>query len=315
MVDGIEKEQEINRLNAIIKAYESLTAVSRKELSDLHTHIHALESDRDELLSLVRNIIDNNSSNEAELLQQCERIKDQAGSKIFVHLFRVLMNHQFDENRAEEYWNEVLHHKSKLEKQLGRPVGFRVALLDYFTNINNILVNPGIIEIDLIDEIMRNTMLDDLTGLYNRRFYSKVLQSELNRAKRHRVPVSLFVLDLDNFKNINDDYGHDTGDQVLKTTGSILKESFRTEDHTCRIGGEEFAVVLPHTTSQEASIVAERFRSRIESAEILDRSITISGGISVFPDDSNDSQGLYKKADEALYRAKSAGKNTVICAI
>lgn len=307
---------EIRRLNAIIRAYENVTRVSRLELEDLHNHIQALESDRDELILLIRAILDQSSpASEERLILQCEQMKEHIGKRVYVDLFRLLLNRQFEADEAESYWYKVLDHKEEMQQKLGRAVGLRVAMHDFFTSIGNVLSNPSIIEINVVDEIMRNTMLDELTGLYNRRFYTRVLENEIKRAKRHAMPLTLLLLDIDNFKNINDDFGHDTGDQVMQRIGTLLKDSLRTEDYPCRIGGEEFAVILPHTDTEHARIVAERFRHSIEGAVMPGRSVTISGGIATYPSDATDPVAIYRKADKALYLAKESGKNRIELAV
>ena len=135
--------------------------------------------------------------------------------------------------------------------------------------LNNLLVNDNVSpEIKKIIsagvEVYKNlTITDGLTNLYNRRYFDDSLSKEMARSTRHDNSFSLIMLDVDNFKNYNDTYGHPEGDEVLKDIGSIIKSSIRKIDVPCRYGGEEFAVILPETTKDNAVILAERIRERL----------------------------------------------------
>ena len=157
-------------------------------------------------------------------------------------------------------------------------------------------------------------MTDELTMLYNRRYFDRCLRREMKRAERHQVPVSLLVLDLDDFKQINDNYGHSTGDMIMRKVGQILKLILRQEDYPCRFGGEEFAVVLPHTTPEQAGRVAERFREATEKEDFNGVRVTCSGGLASFPEHGSSGSEIFERADRALYEAKKAGKNRIILA-
>lgn len=150
---------------------------------------------------------------------------------------------------------------------------------------------------------------DPLTCLYNRRSYDNVIGSELARSKRYNSPMSLILFDIDYFKNINDKYGHKTGDQVLINLAKVTTESIRGTDSTFRIGGEEFAIISPETKAEEAFKLAEKVRNRIEnySFETVDK-VTISLGVAEFHQNVT-KDNLYNQADQALYLAKNSGRN------
>jgi len=156
---------------------------------------------------------------------------------------------------------------------------------------------------------------DELTGLSNHRRFRQILGKEVERAKRFDRPLSVVMLDLDDFKEINDNYGHLQGDRVLREVGRILKLESREVDEPARYGGEEFAIALPETRIDGAMEVGERIRRRLDAARIpLDgqnREITIkaSVGVAGSPEQSPDVRDLIKAADQALYRAKQQGKN------
>lgn len=164
--------------------------------------------------------------------------------------------------------------------------------------------------------LIEMTRTDSLTGLYNRRFLTQRLEEELERCQRHGNPLCLMLLDVDNFKQINDTYGHLCGDLVLRTLATTMREMFRKSDITGRFGGEEFVCVLPETTLDRAGLLAERCRSGIAAVNLVYQktplSITISVGVTELgADDSADS--LIRRADDAMYQAKQAGRDRCVC--
>jgi len=167
-------------------------------------------------------------------------------------------------------------------------------------------------------DLRKISITDSLTGLLNRRYFEERLSEEFERSRRHKQPFSLIILDIDNFKNLNDSYGHLFGDEILKTTTSVIRRCVRIIDIAARYGGEEFAIILPTTDKSGTSIIAERIRAEIESTISLVRdtgttiNITVSLGIASFPDDASVAEELINNADRALYRAKSQGKNKVV---
>uniref|UniRef100_A0A831XEP1 diguanylate cyclase n=1 Tax=Geobacter metallireducens TaxID=28232 RepID=A0A831XEP1_GEOME len=158
---------------------------------------------------------------------------------------------------------------------------------------------------------------DALTGLYNRRYFQQMFSRELNRAIRYGKPLSLIMLDVDDFKKFNDTYGHPHGDKVLGAMGDILVEALRGTDFAFRYGGEEFIVLLPETDFSSALHVAERLRESVaqNSAEelkgIAPHGVTASVGVVSYPRDGETRDDLLKRVDELLYRAKEYGKNRV----
>jgi diguanylate cyclase (GGDEF)-like protein/putative nucleotidyltransferase with HDIG domain len=155
---------------------------------------------------------------------------------------------------------------------------------------------------------------DPLTGLYNRRFFFEALDKEVHRTERYGSPVSLAVFDVDGFKLINDRHGHATGDDVLRTIGRIAEGLVRPTDSFARIGGEEFALLMPETGQLDGLLVAERLRTAIARHSILPgRRVTVSGGVATCPQDATAREELERRADAALYWAKGHGKD--MCAV
>ncbi len=157
---------------------------------------------------------------------------------------------------------------------------------------------------------------DPLTRLYNRRKFEEFLRYEFSRSVRHKHSFSLIMIDLDNFKAINDTYGHPVGDMVLEQFADILRRHSRKSDLVARLGGDEFALILPETTSETGIMVAEKLRMLLGSAELVlpsgNTRVSISIGVASYPDNGEDMDGLFQAVDVALYRAKRQGKNRVI---
>ena len=168
-------------------------------------------------------------------------------------------------------------------------------------------------------EAREQSIRDSLTGAYNHRHFQEVLQRELGRAERVGRPLAVLMLDIDDFKTINDRFGHPVGDAILQGVVSEIRNEVRGDmDLLARYGGDEFALVLPETPMSEAVLVAERVRRRVDerlfrmpdSREVL--RVTVSIGLAAYPEDSTEKRPLVEKADAALYRAKHGGKNAVV---
>ncbi|WP_228143594.1 GGDEF domain-containing protein [Marinobacter gudaonensis] len=189
---------------------------------------------------------------------------------------------------------------------------------------NGTVILEGIV-LDISDrkalesELAELATRDPLTGLYNRRELSRVMEEELERARRYQRPMALLWIDFDHFKDINDTYGHAAGDSVLRSVSRLLERSVRSVDSIGRFGGEEFVIVLPEMDLEEARETAERLRKRVSSsAQPLGDGqsvpLTISVGIAVYPDHGVSVPALCAAADRAMYLAKDRGRNCVALA-
>ena len=169
----------------------------------------------------------------------------------------------------------------------------------------------------LHEKVERQAVTDELTGLANLRAFHSILDLEIERARRFKTPLALVMLDLDHFKQINDEYGHMQGDEVLALVADLMREFSRDIDAPTRYGGEELAVVLPQTDSEGATLLAERMRAAVERLEVPrvdglgSLRLKASFGVAALPESAADREGLIAAADAALYRAKRAGRNRV----
>lgn len=237
--------------------------------------------------------------------------KDQSCAYIlkeYVHL-------DFTEEEARFHWKGITQSAANLQKKLKRPISPPIAIVDYFTNITHILNAPLIIEIDAFKQTERLAMVDSLTGVFNRRYMDIILKKEINRCARYEKEFSIVLLDIDNFKAVNDTRGHSFGDKVLRKLSTLITESLREEDILCRYGGEEFLIVLPETNSESGFFTANRIRNYLKSNSFfIQYGITFSAGIATYPSTANTLENLLTNADTALYEAKRAGKDQIIAA-
>jgi diguanylate cyclase (GGDEF)-like protein/PAS domain S-box-containing protein len=169
-------------------------------------------------------------------------------------------------------------------------------------------------------ELKRLVITDDLTGLFNQRYFYIQVMKEIERAKRHNRPLSMLLVDIDKFKDFNDTYGHWEGDYVLKKIGEILMKNVREIDMAFRFGGEEFTVILPETKYEDAIIVAERIRKAVAQAVFYPFTLdghpdivskTVSIGVTEFHLE-DDIKSFLKRVDNAMYQAKKGGRNMVV---
>jgi diguanylate cyclase (GGDEF)-like protein len=183
-------------------------------------------------------------------------------------------------------------------------------------------VHEHAVRFEVVNEELRRANLrlremsltDDLTEVGNRRNFELRIREEINRSTRFGHAFSLLLLDIDTFKHFNDEFGHLQGDAALRTLGSLMRSISREGDVPCRIGGEEFAVILPETSKGDAMAFAERIRRGVEAGIMApdgSRALTVSVGLAAFPDDGKAQEDLLRAADEALYESKRGGRNRV----
>jgi diguanylate cyclase (GGDEF)-like protein len=164
-----------------------------------------------------------------------------------------------------------------------------------------------------VERVKQLAYLDGLTGIFNRRYFELRIMEEIERARRFEAGMALLMIDIDQFKRLNDEFGHLLGDEVLRQVSSIFHQQLRKIDVVCRYGGEEFAILLSQTDAEHAMQVAEKLRKLIDEWEFpgVPRTVTISVGVASFPEDGLTRDELVRAADAGLYAAKQAGRNCV----
>ena len=204
------------------------------------------------------------------------------------------------------HWGNILARRNELTGKLGRPCSLRTAAVDYFGELQ-LLRKPILLEYEELEKLRHNAATDPLTGLKNRRMFEEYLGREINRSSRYRSSFALLLLDLHQFKIVNDTYGHAAGDEILCAVARASLETIRGSDIACRIGGDEFAILLPQAGKSSAEALAERIAAKFETnAKPLIPNILVGldYGIAIFPSDAEDASALYQFADKNLYECK-----------
>ncbi|MGA9799250.1 MAG: sensor domain-containing diguanylate cyclase [Terriglobales bacterium] len=193
-----------------------------------------------------------------------------------------------------------------------RPDSFSVSDIQSLESVADICAT-AIQNAHYVERVKRLAYLDGLTGIFNRRYFELRIEEELERARRFNSGMAVIMVDIDQFKRLNDEFGHLLGDEVLRQVSSIFSQQLRKIDVVCRYGGEEFAVLLSQTSQQHALGVAEKLRRMVDSWQFpgVPRSVTISAGVATCPDHGSTREELVKAADAGLYAAKQAGRNCV----
>lgn len=238
-----------------------------------------------------------------------ERVCDARGASMYVDILLFLTHQYFPVEIAQDLWEEILNHKNIVNSILGRDVGIVVATLDYLSNVRDVLKNVVVMPEKTRWAVTKIALKDSLTGLYDKGTFKSMLNSEMRRFERYGNDVSLILLDIDHFKAINDTYGHSVGDKVLARIGEALQKLFRETETAARVGGEEFAVILPQSDFEEAYIAAERIRKQIQQLFEDDYQMTVSIGVANCPRSASTAHDLIVQADNALYASKQAGRN------
>ena len=268
------------------------------------------------LRETILDILESHCDEEDRLVEKLDHVIRENGRQTYAVIFEIITQLKLDPAKAEYLWREVLENREEMMRLLGRNVGIRTALCDYLCTVNKTLENPMVVEIQVFDYHYKSYMFDYLTGLYSRGFLDTILDRELARSRRHATELSLLFFDIDNFKNVNDTYGHGAGDRCLAGVAGIISKAVRTEDTAVRYGGEEVVLILPQTSKMHALAIGDRIRRQVEKKEFAGHgdtfSVTMSGGLVSFPMDGDDAAELVEHADQAMYKAKGSGKNSIV---
>jgi diguanylate cyclase (GGDEF)-like protein len=242
------------------------------------------------------------------LADTLEGLDVSARGQFLQRFFHAIAHLDLQESQCVQLWDEMLLRRRELSENLGRQVALKTALMDVLASAGLFRV-PVVIEYDELKTLQLNAVTDPLTGLYNRRVFAEAFEKELNRARRYSSPLGLVILDLHRFKEVNDKHGHPRGDDVLRAAAATLKKALRTSDSAFRIGGDEFALLLPQTDAEQALALSRRVETVfIEMIHPLQLSVGVSmdHGVATFPQDGEQADQLIRVADERLYRLKHA---------
>ena len=270
---------------------------------------------RPEIVEAIYGLLYRENSSVDRLVADLQEMERREGPIVYVELLYILCHIRFEPGEAREHWEAVIHHREELEDALGYTVDLSVALVSYFVHVSGKLLNPKLIELKLFEETRASAYKDELTGLHNYRFFQEFLGWEVKRCERSGGEFSIAIGDLDNFKDYNDRFGHEAGNQALQAVGRALQRAGRDQDVVVRYGGEEFVLIMPATSKDDASRVADRVCRAIAGLEVSpsdpSRGVTMSVGVASYPADALAPEVLIRCADRAMYTAKAKGKNQV----
>jgi diguanylate cyclase len=268
------------------------TYLSQARISDRLDKVGArVLGEIDEVMGLIADALGNTATFGSQLLDSTKLLNDSRDKQSLVGIVEALVK----STKSMQENNQALETRLNTSRQ------------EIFTLQQN------------LDEIRAESMTDPLCGLGNRKYFDRAIDKLIGDAKRSGEPLTLLLLDIDYFKSFNDNYGHLTGDQVLRLVAQTLRQNVKGRDVTARYGGEEFAVLLPATPMRQALTVADNIRRAVMSKELKKKStgeilgrVTISIGVAAMSD-MDDQMSLIERADICLYAAKRNGRNRVIC--
>jgi diguanylate cyclase (GGDEF)-like protein len=244
------------------------------------------------------------------LAETLEGLDESVRGQFLRQFFRTIAQIDLTEALSNDYWKMILQRRDELSPSAGKRVSLKTAMVDVLSSAS-ILRVPILIEYDEFRKLQINAATDALTGLYNRRLFDESCDKELNRAKRYGQQLAIVILDLNRLKEVNDRHGHLVGDQVLQVAAATLRKTLRASDFAFRIGGDEFALLLPQTDPEQSVTLCRRIRTQCEN-EIrglkLDMPVTLDFGVAVLPQDGDQKSDLLRIADERLYALKHAGR-------
>lgn len=246
---------------------------------------------------------------------QLKNLFNERGDKVYAEVvYRLTHLIIHDADQAKKIYKEIINHRSALTHALKRPASIQVAALDYMQNVVRILRKPIILEQDKVLELARKAVVDDSTRTYDGKLLLSDLDAEIERARRSNSIFSLIFFDVDDFKKINDTWGHLAGDEILRFVTDMAWRHLRKFDSIYRYGGDEFVLLLPNTDSAQARQIAERIQTMIQTEKPNNKlpAPTLSMGVATFGlEGLKDRQSLLAAADVALYEAKRQGKAKV----
>ena len=242
------------------------------------------------------------------LIETVESLDRPVRGQFLQRFIKSMTQVDLNDSQSLEYWDQILSRRKELSESLGKPISLKTAMVDVLAATNFLRV-PILMEYEELKKLQINAATDPLTGLYNRRLFEEYFSKELNRSKRYGQHLALVLMDLHRFKEVNDRFGHQRGDQVLQIAASTLRKTLRTSDYAFRIGGDEFALLLPQSDPEQVETLARRLRTNYDTSIQplkLDIPLAMDYGLAVFPEDADEQEVLVKLADERLYQLKNA---------
>ncbi len=242
------------------------------------------------------------------LVETIEGLDESPRGQFLRQFFHTVAQIDLTEAQSNDYWRHILERRQEISERLGRRISLKTAIVDVLASMNVLRV-PILVEYDEFKKLQINAATDSLTGLYNRRLFDEHCDKELTRAKRYGQQLAIVILDMHKLKEVNDRRGHLEGDRILQFVAATLRKTLRASDFAFRIGGDEFALLLPQDDPDQALTLCRRVRSQYEAdlAPLdLNVAVTVDFGIAVYPQDGDQKSELLRIADQRLYELKHA---------
>ncbi len=242
------------------------------------------------------------------LVEILDNTDESARAAFLQQFFKSIARVDLSQPQSLEYWKQALDRRRELRELLGKPVALKTVIVQVLASTALLRV-PILMEYDELKKLQLSAATDALTGLYNRRLFEEYCEKEFNRAERYSQHLALVLLDLHRLKEVNDRYGHLQGDKVLQLAAATLRKNLRASDFAFRIGGDEFALLLPQTDTEQSTTLCDRLRTHFEGETAslkLEVPVSIDYGIAVQPQDGKTKDALLNLADKRLYEHKAA---------
>ena len=245
------------------------------------------------------------------LAETLENLDRPARGQFLQRFFKTIAHLELTDAASLDQWDQILSRQRELREESGKPVSLKRAIVDVLAS-SSLLRVPVLIEYDELKKLEISAATDSLTELFNRRFFEGQCDKELNRALRYNQNLAIVMLDLHQFKEVNDRYGHPRGDALLRMAAATLRNSLRTSDYAFRIGGDEFALLLVQSDAEQAITLARRIRANFTTATApmeMTLSTGLDYGVAVYPNDGDQKEVLIRVADERLYEMKRSQRD------
>lgn len=245
------------------------------------------------------------------LVEILDNVEESVRAAFLQQFFKSIARVDLTQQQSLDCWTQALSLRRELSERLGKAVALKTAIVQILAS-TALLRLPVLLEYEEFKKLQLNAATDALTGLYNRRLFDEYCEKEFNRAQRYGQQLALVLLDLHRLKEVNDRYGHLQGDKALQLAAATLRRNLRASDFAFRIGGDEFALLLPQADPEQSAILCERLQLHFESetaALKLDVPVSIDYGIAVHPHDGKTKDELLKLADQRLYEHKAASRS------
>lgn len=245
------------------------------------------------------------------LVEILDNTEESVRAAFVQQFFKSVAHVDLTQEQSLEYWRQALERRKEASDLLGKPLPLKAAIVQVLAS-SALLNVPILMEYEELKRLKLDAATDALTKLYNRRLFDEYCEKEFNRAQRYGHHLALVLLDLHRLKEVNDRYGHLQGDRVLQLAASTLTKNLRASDFAFRIGGDEFALLLPQADPEQSAILCDRLRTHFEGETgslKLDVPVTIDYGIAVQPQDGKTKDELLKLADQRLYEHKAASRS------